>query len=107
MVRSKTCPSPGVGAAYSSMRKSDGFGSPTGRETRTTRLADCGMMVFLRCFFFVIARSACDEAIQSFLGDTGLLRFARNDGLSRDLRQRRVEGRSRARQVLKREPPAG
>jgi hypothetical protein len=31
--------------------------------------------------FFVIARSPCDEVIQSLLGQTGLLRFARNDGV--------------------------
>jgi hypothetical protein len=31
--------------------------------------------------FFVIARSTCDKAIQSLLGQTGLLRFARNDGV--------------------------
>ena len=28
----------------------------------------------------VIARSSCDEAIQTFFGASGLLRFARNDG---------------------------
>ena len=35
----------GVGIAHSSMRKSDAFGSPTGRETRTTRFADWDMGV--------------------------------------------------------------
>src|SRR5712671_1171218 len=34
----------------------------------------------------VIARSACDEAIQSFNPTAGLLRFARNDELFRRLR---------------------
>src|SRR5713101_7269156 len=45
MVRSRTWPSPGVGNVYSSTRKSDALGSPTGRETRTTRFADCDMVV--------------------------------------------------------------
>src|SRR3954464_14925858 len=99
MVRSRTWPSAGTGTACSSMRKSDAFGSPTGRETRTTRFADCDTMVF-SMFYFVIARSTCDEAIQSFLGDAGLLRFARNDGLRRDLRQSRIERRGGARQIL-------
>src|SRR5437588_12833858 len=45
MVRSSTSPAPGTGTSWVSIRKSDGFGSPTGREARTTRLADCGMMI--------------------------------------------------------------
>ena len=55
MVRSRTSPGPGVGVAYSSIRKSVGFGSPTGRETRTTRFADwdmagsSGIFVFRHC----------------------------------------------------------
>src|SRR3954463_866943 len=47
MVRSRTSPAPGLGTSCSSIRKSNGLGSPTGRETSTTRLADCGMMAFL------------------------------------------------------------
>src|SRR5215469_14503862 len=38
IVRSNTCPLPGAGTGYSSMRKSDAFGSPTGRDARTIRL---------------------------------------------------------------------
>src|ERR1043166_6286795 len=48
MVRSRTSPAPGTGTSACSMRTSDAFGSPTGREARTMRLADCGMMIFLR-----------------------------------------------------------
>jgi hypothetical protein len=35
------------------MRKSDGFGSPTGRETRTTRFADWGMVTFLQLHLMI------------------------------------------------------
>src|SRR4051812_47787432 len=50
MVRSRTSPAPGAGTSACSIRKSDGFGSPTGREARTTRFADCGMMTsFFPC----------------------------------------------------------
>src|SRR5256885_10664081 len=38
MVRRRTSPAPGVGTGQSSRRKSEGFGSPTGREARTMRL---------------------------------------------------------------------
>src|SRR4051812_34649649 len=49
MVRSKTSPAPGVGTGQSSMRKSEGFGSPLGRAARTMRLPwDMGApLVFL------------------------------------------------------------
>src|SRR5260221_6339401 len=45
MVRSRTWPSPGVGAEYSSTRKSDALGSPTGRDASTMRFADWDMVV--------------------------------------------------------------
>src|SRR5450432_1574935 len=100
MVRSRTWPSPGVGSAQSSRRKSDGFGSPTGRETRTTRFADWAMAVSSGFLLFVIASAAK----QSIVATNGLLRrlAPRNDGfeLSRDFRQRRVERRGGARQIL-------
>jgi hypothetical protein len=54
MVRNSTWPSPGVGIGQSSIRKSDGLGSPTGRETRMTRLADWGMVVSSDFYAFVI-----------------------------------------------------
>jgi hypothetical protein len=62
MVRSSTSPAPGVGIALSSMRKSEALGSPTGRETRTTRLAD-GDMVVSSDFFIVIASVAKQSMI--------------------------------------------
>src|SRR5215210_4047666 len=43
MVRNSTCLGPGCGTANSSRRKSDGFGSPTGREASTMRRAVSGM----------------------------------------------------------------
>src|ERR1700732_3296991 len=102
MVRSRSCPSPGVDSAQSSTRKSDGLGSPTGRETRTTRFADCDMVVTSGFLLFVIARSEADEAIH-FAAAMDCFACARNDAfkLSRgDFRQRRVERRGRARQIL-------
>src|SRR4051812_37729258 len=117
MVRSRTWPSPGVGAEYSSRRKSDGLGSPTGREARTMRFADWDMAGSSELLLFVIARSPCDEAIHSFFaGRDGLLRCARNDefnGLSpassemsgRNLRQRRLK-RGRSRRQIREGKPA-
>src|ERR1700754_4974171 len=61
MVRSRTCPSPGTGTASSSMRKSDAFGSPTGRETRTTRLADCDMVVSSDVYLIIDLSRHCDK----------------------------------------------
>src|SRR5450432_4445462 len=58
MVRSRTWPSPGAGAAYSSIRKSEAFGSPTGRETRMTRFADWDMVFPPGILLFVIASVA-------------------------------------------------
>src|ERR1700691_1530246 len=62
MVRSKTWPSPGEGGAYSSIRKSDALGSPTGRETRTTRFA-CWDMVVSSVFCFLVV---VNQRIQLF-----------------------------------------
>src|ERR1700722_1644813 len=60
MVRSRTWPAPGEGGAYSSMRKSDALGSPTGREARTTRFA-CGDMLVSSVLDFVIAGGEAAE----------------------------------------------
>src|SRR5947199_10425270 len=67
MVRSSTSPALGAGSSVSSMRKSDGFGSPAGREARTTRLADCGMMVSSVLSFCRHCEERSDEAIQPLL----------------------------------------
>src|ERR1700761_9160009 len=77
MVRSRTWPSPGEGSAYSSIRKSDAFGSPTGRETRMTRFV---WDMVVSSYFFLSSRRA---------------RI-----LCGDLRQRSIERRCRARQIL-------
>src|SRR5439155_15256606 len=56
MVRRRTSPAPGVGTGQSSRRKSEGLGSPTGREARTMRLPwDMGFPLF---FFSFIRRSS-------------------------------------------------
>src|SRR6267154_388645 len=82
MVRNSTSPGPGTGAVYSSMRKSEALGSPTGREARTTRLADWDMMFPPGFSFFVIA----SEAKQSILAKGKMDCFGRsaprNDGSS-------------------------
>src|SRR3989442_14214855 len=56
MVRRRTSPAPGVGIGQSSRRKSEGFGSQTGREARTMRLPWDMMVPPL--LFFVIASVA-------------------------------------------------
>src|SRR5947208_2868881 len=73
MVRSRTSPAPGVGTSASSIRKSDGFGSPTGREARTTRLADCDMVVPSS-----LASGECRTT--SSLGPTRIVRAFTGDG---------------------------
>src|ERR1700760_4475981 len=82
MVRNNTWPSPGVGSAYSSTRKSDALGSPTGRETRTTRLA----WDILVSSDFIYSDDSIAQKCRPIL--------------RRDFCQRRVERRRRARQVL-------
>ena len=52
-------PSPGVGIAQSSMRKSDGLGSPTGRETRTTRFGGWDMWFPPNSFVIACAVREC------------------------------------------------
>src|ERR1700722_4273216 len=98
MVRSRTWPSPGAGGAQSSTRKSDALGSPTGRETRTTRLACCDMVISSDCLNFddpssslrgangsglsagPMTGSATKQSSYCASAKYGLLRCARNDG---------------------------
>src|SRR4051794_36642452 len=99
MVRKRTSPWPGEGIAVSSMRKSDGLGSPTGRATRTTRLA------------WVIYSSECYSVIAS--RRSRLLRSPddrhRDDGLdlSGNLGESSIECRRGAGQILERENVTG
>ena len=79
-------PRPGVGTGNSSRRKSDGLGSPSGREARTMRLP-WDMVVSSGLLFFVIAsvakhiRRSSEQAKHS--KRNGLLRRCapRNDGV--------------------------
>src|SRR5882672_705750 len=61
MVRSSTWPGPGAGGEYSSMRKSDGLGSPTGREARTTRFA--GWDIVSSDFLLFVIASVAKQSI--------------------------------------------
>src|SRR5258708_38946920 len=79
MVRNSTSPALGAGAVYSSRRKSDVLGSPTGRETRTTRLAwdmivSSGLLLFRHCerseAIHSSQRKRMDCVVASFLAMT-------------------------------------
>src|SRR3979411_1644833 len=112
MVRSRTWPSPGVGAAYSSMRKSEAFGSPTGRETRTTRFADWDMV--FPPGFFAFRHCERSEAIHSCQRQRWIalsqellaMTFDNSDDRrsGRNLGQRRLKRRCGTRQIRKRKP---
>src|SRR4051794_36280846 len=114
MVRSNTSPSPGVGGAYSSTRKSDALGSPTGRGTGTTRFAAWDIL-FSSIFFFchcerseaIHLRSGCGSGLLSCARNGGFRFLVARLGLSREFRQRRVKSSSGTRQILEGEPAVG
>src|ERR1700722_12151252 len=117
MVRSRTWPSPGEGGAYSSTRKSDALGSPTGRETRTTRFAGWDTVVSSIFWFLVIASQRVGAKRRPMTGSAKQSSIVRERldcfvapllamtvfYLACDLGQRSVERRCRARQILERE----
>src|ERR1700758_1007988 len=97
MVRNRTWPSPGAGSAYCSTRKFDALGSPTGRETRTTRFACWDMVV---SSIIVIARSVVTKQFTLLATMYCFAALAMTVNSRRDLCQRRVECGGGSRQIL-------
>src|SRR5438067_10081440 len=86
MVRRRTSPAPGVGTGQSSRRKSEGLGSPTGRDARTMRLP-WDMMV--PPFFVIASVATCPPKLNERRRKQStppqavkwIASLARNDGL--------------------------